>query len=228
MTDKQPVVPSIESTAFKPVTPTRNVWRTPVIVLITMVITLVVAYWVFATYLFPSAFTPVELSQKEQQHLNQKLQHLGKSTPATKRESLVPEGYSEAGASREIRFSEKELNALLANNTDLASKLAIDLSDNLASAKLLIDLDPDFPILGGRTLKVTAGMELSLANGKPRAILKGVSLWGVPLPNAWLGNAKNTDLIQEFGQAGGFWQAINDGVEVLEVKEGELRIRLKE
>lgn len=71
-------------------------------------------------------------------------------------------------------------------------------------------------------------MVLSLSNGKPIAILKGVSVWGVPLPNAWLGNMKNTNLIEEFGQAGGFWQAINDGVESIEVKEGTLRIKLKE
>jgi hypothetical protein len=71
-------------------------------------------------------------------------------------------------------------------------------------------------------------MEISLSNGQPRAILKGVSVWGVPLPNAWLGNMKNIDLFKEFGQAGGFWQALNEGVETIEVKEGKLRIKLKE
>ena len=39
---------------------------------------------------------------------------------------------------------------------------------------------------------------------------------------------KNIDLFKEFGQAGGFWQLINDGVETIEVKEGKLRIKLKE
>jgi hypothetical protein len=71
-------------------------------------------------------------------------------------------------------------------------------------------------------------MELRLIKGKPSAVLKGVSVMGVPLPNAWLGNMKNINLIKEFGQAGGFWQAINEGVEVIEVKEGRLRIKLKE
>ena len=116
---------------------------------------------------------------------------------------------------------------MLAHNTDLANKLAIDLSDNLASAKLLVDLDPDMPVLGGKTLKVTAGIELHIGKGKPMAILKGVSVWGVPLPNAWLGNLKNIDLIKEFGNAGGFWQAVNDGVEELEITEGKLRVKLK-
>ena len=211
-----------------PVTPQSNGWRTFGIVVITIAVTVGIGYWLVTAYLFPSAFTPVELNKKEQQVLDQKLQRLGSSPSSSSNKTLKAKPYSEVGASREVHFSEKELNAMLANNTDLANKLAIDLSDNLASALLLIDLDPTFPVLGGQTLKVTAGMELSLADGKPRAVLKGVSVWGVPLPNAWLGNMKNTDLIREFGQAGGFWQAINEGVEVIEVKEGKLRIKLKE
>jgi hypothetical protein len=39
---------------------------------------------------------------------------------------------------------------------------------------------------------------------------------------------KNIDLVQEFGTERGFWQAFADGVEVIEVKEGKLRIKLKE
>ena len=214
--------------------PVQNGWRTFGIVVITVFITASVGYWLVTNYLFPTAFTPVVLSEKDQQILDQKLERLGgssgtgiqKTSGAQKR--LEPEAYSEVGASREINFSEKEFNALLAKNTDLASKLAFDFSDNLASAKLLVNLDPDFPVLGGKTLKVTAGMEIKLANGKPSAILKGVSVWGVPIPNAWLGNLKNTNLNKEFGEAGGFWQAINEGVEEIEVKEGKLHIKLKE
>jgi hypothetical protein len=220
--------PANPDTQPEPATPSRNAWRTFGIVVITMAITLGVGYWAVKTYMFPTEFTPVTLNQKEQQQLEQKLERFEGRPPASKKPTLQPEPYTEIGASREIKLSEKELNALLANNTDLASKLAIDLSDNLASAKLLIDMDPEIPVLGGKTVKVTAGMELGVTDGKPRAVLKGVSVWGVPLPNAWLGNMKNTDLIQEFGQAGGFWQAINEGVEVIEVKEGQLYIKLKE
>jgi hypothetical protein len=214
--------------------PVQNGWRTFGIVVITVFITVSAGYWLVTSYLFPTSFTPVVLSEKEQQRLDQKLERLGGSSGTSvqkksgKQKSLEPEAYSEIGASRDIDFSEKEFNALLATNTDLASKLAIDFSDNLASAKLLVNLDPDFPVLGGKTLKVTAGMEIKLSNGKPSFILKGVSVWGVPIPNAWLGNLKNTDLNKEFGEAGGFWQAINEGVEEIAVKEGKLHIKLKE
>jgi hypothetical protein len=214
--------------------PAQNGWRTFGIVVITVFITASVGYWIVSHYLFPTAFTPVLLNEKDQQLLDQKLERLvGNAGTATQqstgtKKTLEPEAYSEVGASREINFSEKEFNALLAKNTDLASKLAFDFSDNLASAKLLVNMDPDFPVLGGKTLKVTAGMEFKMVDGRPVAILKGVSVWGVPIPNAWLGNLKNTDLNKEFGEAGGFWQAINEGVEEIAVIEGMLHIKLKE
>jgi len=216
-----------------------TIWHLSTFVLLAILLTLT-GVWLFKSVLFPSEFTPVILNAEEQQVLEQKLEKFDRiqsqadrraarsrpfrHNPETK---LTPEAYSEEGASREIRLSEKELNALLAKNTDLATRLAIDLSDNLASAKLLVHLDEDFPIFGGNTVKLTAGAELAFATGKPIVILKGVSIWGVPLPNAWLGGIKNVDLVQEFGQEPGFWRAFAEGVELVEVKQGHLLIKLK-
>jgi len=205
-----------------------NGWRTFGIIVITMAVTLAVGYWAVTTWLFPTEFKPVVLNQEQQQTLDQKLSLLGVTARSDGNETIEPEAYSEVGASREVEFSERELNALLAKNTELANKLAIDLSDNLVSARLLVDVDPDFPVLGGKTIKVTGGMELRLVDGKPSAVLRGISVWGVPLPNAWIGNIKNVDLVQEFGEAEGFWQVFNEGVKKIEVRDGRLLIQLKE
>ena len=117
---------------------------------------------------------------------------------------------------------------MLARNTDLARKLAIDLSDNLVSAKLLVPVDEDFPIMGGKILKVRAGLELAYRNNKPIVILKGISLMGVPIPNSWLGGLKNIDLVAEYGADAGFWKSFADGVSNISVSEGKLQIELKE
>ena len=226
MTDNQPLINT--DTSDLPMHPKSNGWRTFGIIVITILLTLGIGYWAFTDYLFPTSFSPVELSKKEQKQLDKKLDSIRGITTSNSQKTLKPEAYNEEVASREIHFTEKELNAILANNTDLASKLAIDLSDNLASAKLLVTLDPDFPVLGGKTLKVSAGVELLLRKGKPRVALKGVSVWGVPIPNAWLGNMKNIDLFEEFGESGGFWEVLNDGIESIVVKEGKLQIKLKE
>ncbi|MEW8508144.1 MAG: hypothetical protein AB2598_15715 [Candidatus Thiodiazotropha sp.] len=210
------------------------------IVLATILVTAAVTYWALRTYIYARDFTPVQLSQAEQQVLNGKLRQLGYQ-PDTASESarqsqtkesdeqwLRPEKYSEAGAKREVNFSERELNAIVANNQDLAKRLAIDLGDDLVSARLLVPVDKDFPILGGKTLRVSTGIEMAFRNAKPVVILKGVSIMGVPIPNAWLGGIKNIDLISEFGDQQGFWAGFADGVENMRVEEGKLKIKLKE
>lgn len=202
-----------------------------------ILITVLATVWIIKTWFFPSDFKPVALNGKEQQVLEHKLDRLeglggsgGLHLPTQDGagEDLEPEVYSEENARREIRFSERELNALVARNTNLATRLAVDLSDSLASAKLLIPLDDDFPIMGGKTVKVAAGMELSYSAGRPIVILKGVSIMGVPIPNAWLGNLKNVDLVQQFGSDQGFWKTFAAGVEFIEVRDGELYLKLKE
>jgi len=55
--------------------------------------------------------------------------------------------------SREISYSERELNTVLARDTDLEDRLVIDLSDDLISAKLLLPLDEQFPFVGGERCK---------------------------------------------------------------------------
>jgi hypothetical protein len=215
------------------------------IVLAVAIVTSVITVWLTTTYLFTKEFKPVKLNDREERVLDAKLAlvdpTMGRAEGALGKQGdnsqvvsgkrsapLTPERYNEAGASREIRLSERELNALLARNTNLAHKLAIDLSEDLASAKLLIPLDPDFPFLGGKTLRVTAGLELRYDDRNPVVMLKGVSLWGVPIPNAWLGGLKNVDLVKEFGAERGFWQAFAAGVENIRVEEGNLSIKLKE
>ena len=205
------------------------------IVLVTMLVTVGVTLMVVKYYFFPSDFKPVQLSVKEEQVLDAKLDRLESMDSAYQPRrgsiesgALEPEAYSEAGADRSIRFSERELNSMLAKNTDLARKLAIDLSDNLMSVKLLVPVDEDFPIMGGKILKVRAGVELAYRDGKPVVVLKGVSIMGVPIPNAWLGGLKNIDLVEEFGSGDGFWKAFSDGVQDIRIVEGDLQIELKE
>lgn len=212
----------------------RSTFKTVLLIVAIAAATSVLTVWLTTRYLFPVEFKPVTLAAGEKKVLDAKIDRLDQSRPGRPRDSrqpvdtLEPEPYSEEGARREVTFTERELNALLATNTDLARKLAIDLSENLASAKLLVPLDPDMPFFGGKTLKVTAGLELRFAEGRPVLALRGVSLWGVPIPNAWLGGIKNLDLVKEFGGQGGFWHAFATGVEDIRVEQDRLTVRLRE
>lgn len=214
------------------------------IVVCSILVTVIITLLVVRTYIFPRPFTPVVLTSVEQQRLDAKLDRLDRMLPAADKEeagesgkgendyledgSLRPLPYSEEEAEREIHFTERELNALIATNTDLADKLAIDLSENLVSARMLVPMDQDMPVFGGKVLRVRAGLELAYREGRPVVKLRGISLMGVPLPNAWLGGMKNIDLVREFGTGEGAWKTFAEGVEAIGVSEGEILIRLKE
>lgn len=211
-----------------------------------IVLTVGITLFVTWTYLFPKPFDPVVLSGVEKQQLETKLDQFesvgikkgdksgpGKAEIEPEKEftadgRLTPQKYSEDTTSRDVLFTEREINALVATNTDLADKLAIDLTDNLISARMRVPIDPDFPFFGGKTLRIRAGVETAFREGRPVVILKGVSLMGVPLPNAWLGGIKNIDLVEEFSTDVGFWKAFGDGVESINVQDGMLKVTLKE
>lgn len=219
------------------------------IVLLTIAVTVAVTLWAINSSWLNGKFKPVQLSATEQQTLSQKLNALGAfdATPSNdqpqnseyvltddsaegenNQQAIQPEVYREDDNRRRIELTERELNALLADNTDLAEQLVVDLTDNMASVKLLIDLDPDLPFFGGKTLKVSSGTELSYANNRPSVVMRGVSVWGIPIPNAWLGGLKHTDLIEQFGDTDGFWKSFAEGIEDIRVEEGKLLIQLAE
>jgi len=210
------------------------------IVIAAMLLTMAGTLLLIKIWLFPGPFEPVVLSKAEEQQLERKLERFGqiggrsqRTQPDRQRElptaeDLKPEPYSEEGASREIRLSEREINGMIAQNTDLAQKMVVDFANDLVSLKLLIPVDPDFPFMGGKVLKVKAGAELAFRGDRPVVILRGISVMGVPLPSAWLGGLKNIDLIQEFGADPGFWKGFADGVAAIEVRDGSLRVTLKE
>ena len=216
-----------------------------IIGIVAVVSALATGLWV-KHYIYASPFEPTKLNAREEKVFQSKLEQLEqasfrdsateaqnpgkKQAPGTPSQGgrLAPEAYTEEGASRQIQFTEKELNSLIAGEPELAQKVALDLSDNMLSIKLVVPMDEEILFLGGKTLRVNLGAVLSYENDNPVIALKGISLGGVPLPNAWMGNLKNKNLVEEFGSEGGFWQLFADGVKDIKVKDGHLQIELKE
>ena len=212
-----------------------HVLRTVSIVLFVTVI--IVAGWVRYN-LYASLLRPATLTVKEQNILDSKLsilrkphnakeKHPGGNMPVTS-DRLKPVPYTEEGARREISLTEKELNAIIARNPEMARRVAIDLSEGLVSIQLIIPVHDQVILFGGTTLRIHMGILLGFENNKPVVGLKGVSLGGIPLPNAWLGYLKGKNLVEEFASEGGFWELFSEGVRDIKVKEGHILIALKE
>jgi len=205
------------------------------------VLTAVVTFSVIRTYVYPRDFTPVALRPKEEEVLEAKLEKM-ESQAFARRENAgtnekrdgqdlghegADEAYSESDENRTIRFTERELNAILARNTDLATKVVIKLSDDLVSARILLPMDEDLPMVGGKTLRVKTGLSFVYEDRTPQIVLRGITVMGLPLPNAWLGGLKNIDLVKTLGGQGGFWNAVAAGIDDLRVEDGQFVMRVK-
>jgi len=207
-----------------------------------LVVALLGGWWVKRN-LYAGPLSPTQLSEPERQALSAKLDRLQQgvegaeraktpppAAPAGSKEEgrLTPEVYTEDAAKRELRLTEKELNGLIAADAEAARRVAIALSADLVSVTLVIPVDEAFPLLGGKTLRLNCGITLRHEAGKPVVALRGVSLGGVPIPDAWLGSLKHVNLVREFGGQGGFWDLFAKGVEELKVLDGSLFVTLKE
>lgn len=167
-----------------------------------------------AYFWFNRPIEPVELSAKETQALEQKIESM---------EAAPGEPQYQPG-SKEILITERELNGLLAQNTDLGDKLKFTLATDEVHARLETDLDEGLPVVGGKRLKAKARFLVKTTEGRPSLVLDDLTVWGASLPNDWLGGMKGKDLLSEiFGGGGGL-----RGIDELRIERGQLVIRLAE
>src|SRR5690606_10380624 len=105
-------------------------------------------------------------------------------------------------------------------HTSLGDKLKFELATDAVHARLQTDLDPALPLIGGRQLKARARFIVKTGEGAPELAIDDVTVWGISLPNEWLGQLKGRDLLGEIlgGEGGGI-----AGIEAMEVGVGGVR-----
>jgi hypothetical protein len=166
---------------------------------------------------------PVQLSAEEKVVVQQKVDAIQQvEKPA---ETQPAEPTYEKGK-KEIVLTERELNGLLNEHTTLGQKLKLELATDAVHARYETDLDPDVPVVGGKKLKAKARFIIKTNEGIPSLVLDDLTLWGVSLPNEWLGQLKGKDILGEI--LGGGKGGKIAGIEEMKVSSGELKIKLKE
>lgn len=165
---------------------------------------------------------PVQLSAEEKVVVQQKVEAIQQVEAPTAPKPADPT--YEKGR-KEIVLTERELNGLLNEHTTLGQKLKLELATDAVHARYETDVNPDVPIVGGKKLKARARFIVKTAEGHPSLVLDDFTLWGVSLPNDWLGQLKGKDILSEIlGGKGGKIA----GIQEMTVSSGELRIKLKE
>ena len=171
---------------------------------------------------------PVVLSAKEKATVEEKLQRLGNTGALTgERGANVtftppkPE-HTYTPGSKTLKLTEREINGLLHQNTDLGDSVRIEFDRDAVNAYVVVPIPKDFPVCGGRMFRARANFGLSIGNGgTPYASLQDVTIFGLSLPKAWLGGLKGQNLLDKaVGERNG--TPVLQGIKSLRVEPGAL------
>lgn len=177
---------------------------------------------------------PVVLNPKEQAVVDTKLRELEDAKlPAPRPDTPLPSTPTHAAEDRPyvpgakaITLTEREVNGLLNQNTDLGKSVRIEFARNAINAYLAVPIPEDFPIMGGKMFRARGRFSVSIGNGgKPYAVLEDVTVFGISLPKAWLGGLKGENLLGD-AVGSGNRGPILQGVKSLRVEPGALVLEL--
>jgi hypothetical protein len=198
---------------------------------------------------------PVVLSPKEQAAVDQKLEKLqtgNAATPGTPANRLANDSTKRPQASspvptrgtgpeiddrnlriyvpgsKALKLTEREINGLLNQNTDLGKSVRLEFAQDAINAYLAVRIPDDFPVGGGKMFRARGRFRVSLGNGgEPYAILEDVSVFGLSLPKAWLGGIKGENLLGDAMGEHKQWRGIK-GVKSLHVEPGALVLEVED
>jgi len=212
-------------------------------VLLLMVLTVLVTIW-----WIQRPIKPVVLSPKEQATLDTKLKQVedaktqgsqtDRSRPSSDRP--VPEspirdiqnppaenGHYVPG-SKQVRLTDREVNGLLNQNTDLGKSVRLEFARDAINAYVAVLIPQDFPIMGGKMFRARARFRVSIGNGgEPYAILDDVTVFGLSLPKAWLGGLKGENLLRD-AVADQKGRPVLQGVKSLRIEPGALVLQVED
>jgi len=142
-------------------------------------------------------------------------------------QSELPQRFYVPGG-KVLKLSEREINGLLNENTDLGRSVRLEFDQDAINAYLAVRIPQDFPIGGGRMFRARGRFRVSLGNGgKPYAILEDVTVFGISLPKAWLGGIKGENLLGE-AMTGNNQAPLLKGIKSLLVEPGALVLEVED
>lgn len=209
--------------------------------LLTIVGTAGAGYWWYKHNFDPRPMQPVVLSEKEQAAFDSKLVVFGDppmapvtiqmpSVPVpppapSQPPSAVPQ--VEPGAeNRTIVITEREVNAYLAKQ-NLGENIHVSFAEGKLAAAIIVEAPPDFPFFAGQKVRVKLTFGTGLTpDHKLSFVFDDVSVGGISMPNAWLGDVKGVDLVEKNLQSDPGLKRFLDGIQSLEIHPGSAKVVL--
>lgn len=225
---QQPALPPAGDPAGTPI-PKRRPWLLYGCGLVLGLVLLVCATVAITVWYIQRPIKPVVLSAAETAAVETKLQNFSEPTGEVKR-TLIPEAEKTqtetdrpyVPGSKVLRLTERELNGLLNANTDLGNTVRLEFGRDAINAYVAAPIPEDVPILGGKMFRARGRFRVAVTNGAaPYLILEDVTVFGLSLPQAWLGGLKGQNLLADaMGERNG--APVLKGIKSLRVEPGAL------
>ena len=116
-------------------------------------------------------------------------------------------------------LSEREINGLIHEKTKLGKDIRVELVNDAIHLRVKTTLDEEVPLFGGKTVNLRARL---IASEEEGISIDDVTIYGVSLPNAWLGDLKGVNLFEALDEQ------LPSGIKYFEVVNGEIRIELED
>lgn len=189
-------------------------------------ITAAATTWWVKRNVYASPFRPVSLTQTEQKAFDEKVEALSGKNAAV---SSGAESQPGAGDDkRTLVVTDKEINAYLAKQ-GLGDQIKVELNEGTAAATLIAPVDKDVPVIGGKTFRIRVGLATGgKPNGGMSLAINDVSIGGVPVPNAWLGDVKGVNLLAGTAGSDPVVKRFLAGIREFQIKGGSIRVHLNE
>ncbi|MEZ0389695.1 MAG: hypothetical protein ACAI34_21630, partial [Verrucomicrobium sp.] len=128
-------------------------------------------------------------------------------------------------------LNEREINGYL-EQQGLGETIKVSIHNGGIAAQIITPVDPEVPMLGGRTVRVKVAVNTHLDTDRHLALsLADISVGGISLPNSWLGNIKGMNMLDTKKMSehdSTFLKSFAAGIKDLQVKSGEIRLVLND
>lgn len=212
----------------------RSFWKSPLFIVACIVLGTAglaaagTAWWIKRNF-YASSLQPVTLSATEKSELDGKLVAMSVAAEKTPEQTAEEQLKAAAEAKRTLTLSEREINAFLADQ-GLGEQVKVELGEGSGTATAIVPIEKDAPMFGGKTLRIQCAFKANMDDQKKLAFsISDLSVGGISLPNAWLGNLKGMNLFQNADV--GSDPAVKSfvaGIRDFSISAGSLRVILNE
>ena len=129
---------------------------------------------------------PVELTQPEIEAVEEKLAVIQQPVEEPAAPDYQP-------GERQIVLTDREINGLIHQNTNLGDQIAFEFAPGAVHARIETLLPEDVPLMGGKKLRARARFTVEANGQSPAIVLEDLTVWGISLPNDWLGGLKGQE-----------------------------------